>query len=173
MQLRGKTRSFLEQIKLVFSAKLEVRITRFKAWQPNHLGMLHPENFVVSALFGHLQQFRKLIFQPFLIIFWVGLKTSQQHWVIYILYLKCFSESYFFYSVLTIFSFDLQQELIKKICGENGVLVTSFSGMRQHQDHLLAQRFDYVILDEGHKIRNPDAEITLACKQVTSFQFTF
>lgn len=60
MQLRGKTRSFLEQIKLVFSARLEVRITRFKAWQPNHLGRLHPENFVVSALFGHLQQFRNI-----------------------------------------------------------------------------------------------------------------
>ncbi|XP_073245339.1 DNA excision repair protein ERCC-6-like isoform X3 [Porites lutea] len=58
-----------------------------------------------------------------------------------------------------------KQELIKKICTENGVLVTSYSGMRQHQDNLLAQRFDYVILDEGHKIRNPDAEITLACKQ--------
>ena len=52
------------------------------------------------------------------------------------------------------------------MCKENGVLVTSFAGIRQHQDHLLAQRFDYVILDEGHKIRNPDAEITLACKQV-------
>lgn len=60
----------------------------------------------------------------------------------------------------------LQQELIKKICSENGVLVTSYSGLRQHQERLLAQRFDYVILDEGHKIRNPDAEITLACKQV-------
>lgn len=58
-----------------------------------------------------------------------------------------------------------KQELIKKMCKENGVLVTSFAGIRQHQDHLLAQRFDYVILDEGHKIRNPDAEITLACKQ--------
>ena len=64
----------------------------------------------------------------------------------------------------------LQQELVKKICTENGVLVTSYSGMRQHQDNLLAQRFDYVILDEGHKIRNPDAEITLACKQVLSQQ---
>ena len=60
----------------------------------------------------------------------------------------------------------LQQELIKKICSENGVLVMSYSGLRQHQECLLAQRFDYVILDEGHKIRNPDAEITLACKQV-------
>ncbi|XP_068760439.1 DNA excision repair protein ERCC-6-like isoform X1 [Montipora capricornis] len=59
-----------------------------------------------------------------------------------------------------------KQELIKKICDENGVLVTSYSGMRQHQDNLLSQRFDYVILDEGHKIRNPDAEITLACKQL-------
>ncbi|KAL9956256.1 hypothetical protein ACROYT_G037709 [Oculina patagonica] len=58
-----------------------------------------------------------------------------------------------------------RQELIKKICSENGVLVTSYSGLRQHQERLLAQRFDYVILDEGHKIRNPDAEITLACKQ--------
>ena len=46
------------------------------------------------------------------------------------------------------------------------MLVTSYSGLRQHQERLLAQRFDYVILDEGHKIRNPDAEITLACKQV-------
>lgn len=52
------------------------------------------------------------------------------------------------------------------------MLVTSYSGMRQHQDNLLAQRFDYVILDEGHKIRNPDAEITLACKQFrTSHRF--
>lgn len=50
------------------------------------------------------------------------------------------------------------------------MLVTSYSGMRQQQDNLLAQRFDYVILDEGHKIRNPDAEITLACKQVLSQQ---
>ena len=173
MQLRGKTRSFLEQIKLVFRARLEVRITRFKAWQPNHLGMACCSLRILLSLLCLVIFNNSEIFQLFLVIFWVGLKTSQQHWVIYILYLQCFSESYFFYSVLTIFSFDLQQELIKKICGENGVLVMSFSGMRQHQDHLLAQRFDYVILDEGHKIRNPDAEITLACKQVTYFQFTF
>ena len=44
--------------------------------------------------------------------------------------------------------------------------MTSYSGVRTHQDALLAKRFDYVILDEGHKIRNPDAEITLTCKQV-------
>ena len=54
------------------------------------------------------------------------------------------------------------------------MLVTSYSGLRQHQERLLAQRFDYIILDEGHKIRNPDAEITLACKQVKfSYYLTF
>ena len=31
-------------------------------------------------------------------------------------------------------------------------------------------KWDYVVLDEGHKIRNPDAEVTLACKQVRDVQ---
>jgi DNA excision repair protein ERCC-6 len=45
-----------------------------------------------------------------------------------------------------------------------GVLLTTFEGIRTHQDMLMIQPWQYVILDEGHKIRNPDAEITLACK---------
>ena len=49
---------------------------------------------------------------------------------------------------------------------DDGVLVTTYSGIRIDQDILLRHKWDYVILDEGHKIRNPDAEITLACKQV-------
>ena len=48
----------------------------------------------------------------------------------------------------------------------NGVLVTTYAGVRVYRDHLLPQKWDYVILDEGHKIRNPDTEITLTCKQV-------
>ena len=51
---------------------------------------------------------------------------------------------------------------------ESGVLVTTYAGIRIYQDLLLRHKWDYVVLDEGHKIRNPDAEITLACKQVTS-----
>ena len=49
---------------------------------------------------------------------------------------------------------------------DRGVIVTSYSNLRIHQDELLRYKWDYLILDEGHKIRNPDAEITLACKQV-------
>ncbi|XP_031563807.1 DNA excision repair protein ERCC-6-like [Actinia tenebrosa] len=58
-----------------------------------------------------------------------------------------------------------KETLVRKICQANGVIVTSYSGVRMNADCLLAQRWDYVILDEGHKIRNPDAEITLICKQ--------
>lgn len=34
-----------------------------------------------------------------------------------------------------------------------------------YKDELIKQNFDYIILDEGHKIRNPDAQITLAVKE--------
>ena len=33
---------------------------------------------------------------------------------------------------------------------------------------LLSQKWNVVVLDEGHKIRNPDAQITLICKQLQS-----
>ena len=46
-----------------------------------------------------------------------------------------------------------------------GVLITTYAGIRIYQDLLIGHKWDYVILDEGHKIRNPDAEITLAVKQ--------
>ena len=49
-----------------------------------------------------------------------------------------------------------------------GVLVTSYSNVRINSDELLRHRWDYIILDEGHKIRNPDAGITIVCKQVSS-----
>lgn len=48
--------------------------------------------------------------------------------------------------------------------GVHGVLITSYEQVRKHQKKLLAA-FEYVILDEGHKIRNPNARITLVCKQ--------
>ncbi|PNF23188.1 hypothetical protein B7P43_G02730 [Cryptotermes secundus] len=54
------------------------------------------------------------------------------------------------------------------ICQMNSVgciLVTSYVGAVQHQEALLARDWHYVILDEGHKIRNPDAQVTLAVKQ--------
>ncbi len=49
------------------------------------------------------------------------------------------------------------------------VLVTSYgtagSDLRKH---LLFHKWAFVVLDEGHKIRNPDAQVTLMCKQLQS-----
>lgn len=55
--------------------------------------------------------------------------------------------------------------LIKSIAASCGVLVTSFNGVVAYKDALVETDFVYVILDEGHKIRNPDAQVTLAVKQ--------
>jgi DNA excision repair protein ERCC-6 len=55
--------------------------------------------------------------------------------------------------------------LIDEICSSGGVIVTTYAAMRSH-DKLLTTKFAYCILDEGHKIRNPDSSITLACKQI-------
>ena len=46
-----------------------------------------------------------------------------------------------------------------------GFIITSFTSILSFKDQLTSQNFDYVILDEGHKIRNPDAQVTLAVKQ--------
>ena len=58
-----------------------------------------------------------------------------------------------------------RSSLIKSINSCNGVLITSYSGLVNQKEALLAADWDYVILDEGHKIRNPDAQATLVVKQ--------
>ena len=40
-----------------------------------------------------------------------------------------------------------------------GIIVTSYDQLRLQRDVLLNVPWGYAILDEGHKIRNPDAEV--------------
>ncbi|XP_068183455.1 DNA excision repair protein ERCC-6 [Antennarius striatus] len=56
-------------------------------------------------------------------------------------------------------------KLIPEIASCHGVLITSYSAVRIMQDTLQRWDWHYVILDEGHKIRNPNAGVTIACKQ--------
>ncbi|KAJ9577602.1 hypothetical protein L9F63_005789, partial [Diploptera punctata] len=58
-----------------------------------------------------------------------------------------------------------RESLISHMNQVGCVLVTSYVGVVQHQDALKSKDWHYVILDEGHKIRNPDAQVTLAVKQ--------
>jgi SNF2 family DNA or RNA helicase len=52
-----------------------------------------------------------------------------------------------------------------------GILITSYANILIHYDTLVSYQWHYFILDEGHKIRNPDAQITSACKSVSAFSF--
>ncbi|KAL6258772.1 hypothetical protein P5V15_010720 [Pogonomyrmex californicus] len=45
-----------------------------------------------------------------------------------------------------------------------GILVTSYNGVLRHKDLLVSSQWHYVILDEGHKIRNPQAKVSRAVK---------
>ncbi|KAM9197329.1 DNA excision repair protein ERCC-6 [Dugong dugon] len=58
-----------------------------------------------------------------------------------------------------------KEKLIGDIAHYHGILITSYSYIRLMQDDISRHEWHYVILDEGHKIRNPNAAITLACKQ--------
>lgn len=49
---------------------------------------------------------------------------------------------------------------------ESGLLITTYEQLRLLGDELLDIEWGYAVLDEGHRIRNPNAEVTLACKQL-------
>ncbi|XP_055986398.1 DNA excision repair protein ERCC-6 [Sorex fumeus] len=56
-------------------------------------------------------------------------------------------------------------KLVREIAHCHGILITSYSYIRLMQDDISRHDWHYIILDEGHKIRNPNAAVTLACKQ--------
>ncbi|XP_032857673.1 DNA excision repair protein ERCC-6 isoform X1 [Tyto alba] len=60
---------------------------------------------------------------------------------------------------------DKKVKLIHEIASCHGILIMSYSYIRLMQDNIHSYDWHYVILDEGHKIRNPNAAVTLACKQ--------
>jgi len=50
--------------------------------------------------------------------------------------------------------------------GTGYVFVTTYENIRRSPDVWINHRWSYVILDEGQKIRNPDADVTLTCKKL-------
>ncbi|XP_011157094.1 DNA excision repair protein ERCC-6 [Solenopsis invicta] len=49
-----------------------------------------------------------------------------------------------------------------------GILITSYNGVLRHKDLLVSSQWHYVILDEGHKIRNSQAKISRAVKRFST-----
>ncbi|RDX94043.1 Protein CHROMATIN REMODELING 8 [Mucuna pruriens] len=59
------------------------------------------------------------------------------------------------------------EPLINRVMrSESGLLITTYEQLRILRDQLLDIEWGYAVLDEGHKIRNPNAEVTLVCKQL-------
>lgn len=58
------------------------------------------------------------------------------------------------------------RSIVDNVMTNGHVLVTTYVGMRIYSDYLLNREWGYCVLDEGHKIRNPDADISLTCKRI-------
>ena len=65
--------------------------------------------------------------------------------------------SFFLKTLNLIFTGDVH-ELLKSLKA-GGILITSYSGILIHKELLTQFKWHYVILDEGHKIRNPEAKV--------------
>ncbi|KAL7557391.1 hypothetical protein ACA910_000019 [Epithemia clementina (nom. ined.)] len=50
-------------------------------------------------------------------------------------------------------------------CGTGYAILTTYENFRRNASVYVGHNFSYIVLDEAQKIRNPDADITLACKQ--------
>lgn len=62
------------------------------------------------------------------------------------------------------------QKKAEKILGQalkpGNIIVTTYSGLQTYAPILIPVDWQYAILDEGHKIRNPNAAITIYCKEL-------
>lgn len=56
--------------------------------------------------------------------------------------------------------------IMEKLIEKGHVLITSYVGLRIYEEHLLKVNWGYVVLDEGHKIKNPNANITILSKRL-------
>ncbi|OAX83254.1 hypothetical protein ACJ72_02384 [Emergomyces africanus] len=58
------------------------------------------------------------------------------------------------------------KRILNRVLDEGHVLVTTYSGLQTYSSLLIPVDWGCAILDEGHKIRNPDTAITIHCKEL-------
>ncbi|KAL6850857.1 DNA repair protein rhp26 [Amphichorda felina] len=58
------------------------------------------------------------------------------------------------------------KRIVDGVVNYGHVLVTTYTGLQTYADVLQPVEWEYAVLDEGHKIRNPNAEITITCKEL-------
>ncbi|KAI8053747.1 SNF2 family N-terminal domain-containing protein [Syncephalis plumigaleata] len=60
----------------------------------------------------------------------------------------------------------MAEQLVERVFKHGHVLLATYEGLRRFRKILLRRKWFYAILDEGHKIRNSEADITITCKQL-------
>ncbi|KAH8732318.1 SNF2 family N-terminal domain-containing protein [Phaeosphaeriaceae sp. PMI808] len=58
------------------------------------------------------------------------------------------------------------KKILEKVRRDGHVLVTTYSGLQTYSEFLIPTEWECAILDEGHKIRNPNTSITIHCKEL-------
>ncbi|CAD6501883.1 BgTH12-07916 [Blumeria graminis f. sp. triticale] len=58
------------------------------------------------------------------------------------------------------------QKIVHRVIQHGHVLVTTYAGLQTYADVLIPVNWGYAVLDEGHKIRNPNTAITIYCKEL-------
>ena len=60
----------------------------------------------------------------------------------------------------------LARKIVDRVVQEGHILVTTYSGLQSYAELLIPIDWEYAVLDEGHKIRNPNTAITIYCKEL-------
>lgn len=58
------------------------------------------------------------------------------------------------------------KRIVDRVIRDGHILVTTYSGLQTYAELLIPIDWEYAVLDEGHKIRNPNAAITIYCKEL-------
>ncbi|KAF2500576.1 hypothetical protein BU16DRAFT_523354 [Lophium mytilinum] len=58
------------------------------------------------------------------------------------------------------------KKIVDKVKRDGHVLITTYSGLQSYAEFLVPTDWEYAVLDEGHKIRNPNTAITIFCKEL-------
>lgn len=63
-------------------------------------------------------------------------------------------------------SSNVVRRIVDRVVKHGHVLVTTYAGLQTYGDVLIPVDWGYAVLDEGHKIRNPNTAITIYCKEL-------
>lgn len=58
------------------------------------------------------------------------------------------------------------KRIVERVIKDGHVLVTTYTGLQTYAELLIPVDWEYAVLDEGHKIRNPNTAITIYCKEL-------